>query len=604
MLKFTKDSYVNEELYASRIRKNGRIYLDKNKLRELYDYETEIKLSLYKRLTRVMRFNSNGLLSECNRASTLKYLQDYEYCPSHYFKKKGVASESLDSDKVLKPLYLNGYAREFLGIYMDYNSIKSRCGSVNSVLECLREPCGVNEAGEDIFPLGYEVNRQINRRYNYSNIDIISTIPKGLDGYLVHDKVGYTSAITCPEGYCLARADFAQSDLRIAFSLLLRDESNTEIMMKYEDKYEAIARLVCKLNNLEFDPEEFKRDRKKYKVHTLATIYGTSNTVVKEDKPFINRLSNFVNSCSKYVEYKSRLEDLFDMELGITMRSYFGYEQTTNAIGSNKNQTINFNLNAPCQTGTSEVMILTVNKILDMFYEHGYTEDDVSVYMVRHDEPVFLLKKEVLKDAWIFEQASEIIVDDWIPLKLKFDYEYYYGSPDEELCEIARQSLEANKDKIVIEEPSGNSLDYFPARKVANLTMHYSKVGDKTIATVCDEDIKAVNTYLIESTNEKEIQDAMVKHVSTLAHTYRDLGYAGVCMRNNFFQGEVYTENILVKFMMARGSILYTADASSKTMANLYAKKNSLEPPFDEVQTMDLTGYATFSKAFQGIQTY
>lgn len=602
MLKFTKDSYVDEELYASRIRKNGMIYLDKDRLQELYDYETELKLSLYKRLTRVMRFNSNGLISECNRSSTLKYLQDYEYCPSHYFKKRGVANQSLDSDKVLKPLYLNGYAREFLSILMDYNSIKSRCGSVHSILECLREPCGLNVEKNAIFPLKYNVNRQINRRYNYSNFDIISAIPKGLDGYLVHDNIGYTSAITCPEGYCLARADFAQSDLRIAFSILLSDDSNMEIMMKYDDKYEAIARLVCKLNNLEFNQEEFKRERKKYKVHTLSTIYGTTNTVIKEDKPFITRLSNFVNSCDKYIEYKQRLEDLFDMELGITMTSYFGYEQTTNAIGSNKNQTVYFNLNAPCQTGTSEIMILTVNKILDMFYANGYTEEDISVYMVRHDEPVFLLKTEVLKDAWIFEQASEIIVDDWIPLNLKFEYEYYYGTPDAKLNADAKRSFELNKDKIVLEHSSGNSKNYFPVKKVANLTMHYSEVANGVIVTVCDEDISAINTYFVESVEKKEIQDAIVKHISVLAHTYRDLGYAGVCVRNNFFHGEVYTENILVRFVMARGGVLYTADASSKTMANLYAKKNGLEQPFDEVQTMDLRGYATFRKAFQNIQ--
>lgn len=602
MLKFTKNSYVDEELYESRIRKNGKIFLDREKLQELYDYETELRLSLYKRITRVMRFNSNGLISECNRKTTLYYLQNYEYCPSHYFKKRGVAGESLDSEKVLKPLYLNGYAKEFLALYMDYNSIKSRCGSINSLLEGLRESSGINVDDRDIYELGYSVNRQVNRRYNYCNRDIISSIPKELDGYIIQDSTGYTSAITCPKGYCLARADFAQSDLRIAFSLLLRDESNSEIMMQYEDKYEAIARLVCKLNKREFDIDEFKRDRKKYKVHTLATIYGTENTVIKEDKEFISRLSSFVNSCSKYVEYRKRLEDLYDMELGITMKSYFGYEQTTNSIGSNRNQTINFNLNAPCQTGTSEIIILTVNKILDMFYENGYTEDDISVYMVRHDEPVFLLKEEVLKDAWIFEQASEILVDDWIPLKLKFDYEYYYGLPNADLSKIAEESITKNKDKIVVESVSGNSLDYYPVKKVANLTMHYSKVGDKAIATVCDEYLHAINTYLIESIDDKEIQDAIVKHVSTLAHTYRDIGYAGVCVRNNFFHGEVYTENILVKFFIARGNVLYTADASSKTMANLYAKKNSLEPPFDELQTMDLTKYATFSKVFASIQ--
>lgn len=74
------------------------------------------------------------------------------------------------------------------------------------------------------------------------------------------------------------------------------------------------------------------------------------------------------------------------------VKSYFGHEEIINVDSYDRNPLFKA-LNTPIQAGTSEVVILTVNKILDMFYELGYTEDDVSVYMVRHDEPVFKVKE-------------------------------------------------------------------------------------------------------------------------------------------------------------------------------------------------------------------
>ena len=66
-----------------------------------------------------------------------------------------------------------------------------------------------------------------------------------------------------------------------------------------------------------------------------------------------------------------------------------------------------------------------------MFYELGYTEDDVSVYMVRHDEPVFKVKETAKKDLWVFKQATDIIVDNWVPLRIDFSPGYYYREIDE-----------------------------------------------------------------------------------------------------------------------------------------------------------------------------
>ena len=429
MLKFTRDDYVDTESYEHSLNYNGLIYVDLHKLNQALDYNTITKNSLFTRIKRLMSFNSAGVCRDLSREALVNYLQKFEGCPEHYFKKRGVQGASVDMKKVIEPLYANGYANEFLEMYMDFVSAKSRISSINSVLKAIKSTDLVNRDGKKLYTVGYSVNSQVNRRYNYNNIDIISQFPKDLDGKVCHID-GSVSSITCPEGYCLAYGDFAQSDLRIAFSLLLKDKSNEQMMLRYKDKYEAIARLVAAKAGKPFDLEQFKKDRNKYKVHVLETIYGTKNTVVFSEKEFISILSEFVNNCPKYVEYKKRVNDIIDLGTGLVTTSYFGYEQSIPMLGKNSTQTMNFALNSPCQTGTSELIILTTNKILEMFYDLGYSEEDVSLYITRHDEPVFLLKEEVLKDAWVFEQARAILVDDWIPLDLTFNYGYYYKIPD------------------------------------------------------------------------------------------------------------------------------------------------------------------------------
>lgn len=585
MFKFTKNSVVDVEKYTERIQKNGIIYLDKDRMKMNYEYEKVMRDSLYSRVLSHMRYTSNGIYNNCSRDALVGYLTRFEHCPEHYFSKRGVQGYSVDMGKVLTPLYENGYAKDFLALYMDHSSLKSRCSNILKMIEVLREPAGVNEEEKEIYPIFYSVNEQINRRFNYKNFDIISQIPKALDGYVVKES-GYVDAITCPKGYCLAWGDFAQSDLRIALSLLIRDKDNAEVFSQCEDMYEAVARLVSKFTNTEFDLEKFKEERKKYKVHTLATIYGTRNTVVNSAKSFITTLSNYIQSCPKYAEYVSRIQTLNSMGVGIPIKSYFGHEQYLSPATGAGREAMYFSLNSPCQTGSSEAVILTVNKILDLFYENGYTDEDISIYMIRHDEPVFILKEEVLKDAWIFEQARKVIVDDWIPLQLDFSFGYYYKKEDEHLGAMARKSIELNKEKIEIFEPSGDSTTYYPVQGAAELFVHYEKFQNKTIAAVISKKLKASNFHLIDSINEEDIKNTLIQKIEQEAIKFRELGYNGLLIRSNFLKGEVYSRGILLKFIKEEGSSLFEADSLAKHMTNRYAMKQKELPPFAQ-QNLD-----------------
>lgn len=595
MLKFTKKSFVDIDKYTERIQKNGVIYLDKECMKTNYEYEKVLRDSLYKRATDYMRYVSNGLYNNCGREALMNYLTRFEHCPDHYFSKRGVQGYSVDMNKVLIPLYENGYANEFLALYMDHSSLKSRCAGVLKMIEVLREPYGVNNAGKEIYPIEYTVNKQINLRFNYKNFDIISQIPKAFHGYVVQEP-GYTEAITCPEGHCLAWGDFAQSDLRIALSLLIHDKNNAEVFAQCDDMYEAVARLVSDFNKVEFDLEKFKEERSKYKVHTLATIYGTRNTVVNNAKSFITTLSNYIQSCPKYAEYVSRIQALISMGVGIPINSYFGHEQFIGPSSGAGRETMYFALNSPCQTGSSEAVILTVNKILDLFYENGYTEDDISIYMVRHDEPVFIMKEEVMKDAWIFEQARKIIIDDWIPLQMDFSFGYYYKKEDKALTEAAKKSAQLNRNKIEYYEPTGDSTTYYPVKGAVELFLHYEKFQKDTIAAVISKKLKAHNFHLINSTDDEAIKNTLVKKIEKEAAKFKTLGFNGVIVHNNYFSGEVYSGGILVKFVCESGSSLFEADLLAKHMANRYALKEGCDPPFCEQNIEDFSDWSPLSE--------
>ncbi|MFQ9150775.1 MAG: hypothetical protein ACLR6B_03780 [Blautia sp.] len=296
-----------------------------------------------------------------------------------------------------------------------------------------------------------------------------------------------------------------------------------------KDKYEGIARPIAKANGEDFDYESFKKNRNLYKVYVLETIYGTRGSSIQSTRSFIQSLAKYLDSCEKYTEYVRRINNTIAMNLPVITRGYFGFEQ---AAPSNLFRDVdirNFALNSPIQTGTSEIMILTVNAIIDKFRSLGYGPDDVSVYMVRHDEPVFKISKKVLKDAWVFKNASEIYVDDWIPLQLDFKYGYYYGEEDAGLAEAVDYSVDLNAHKIdiVTADDYGMSKEYYPIADVGNVYWHLAKVGEKSVLAIYDPTLQAANVAMINSSDDKKVEATAIALVRDLAQLYKKKGYNG-----------------------------------------------------------------------------
>lgn len=578
MLKFTRDSFVDVDTYNEHLHYNGYILYDRKKMEDIFYYESAKKITYQNLAVDVMSHHSNGFYSTVAKEPLYRYLTYCEHCPEHYFKKKGVKGISIDMKKVIDKLLSNGYAEEFLENYKRYRNCESYCNTIRKVLEECTEQRGVNQFGIKTHAIYYDVNVQQNLRFNYKNRDIVA-FPKT-----------YTNTFTTEDGYFLVWGDFAQSDFRIAFNLLLRNENNTKFMSDIEDKYEGLARLIAQHEGTTFDLAKFREMRKMYKTLTLATMYGTRDSIEKPKQEFIKMLSNYLENCTKYVEYEKRINERIALGMPFAVKSYFGHEEIINVDSYDRNPLFKA-LNTPIQAGTSEVVILTVNKILDMFYELGYTEDDVSVYMVRHDEPVFKVKETAKKDLWVFKQATDIIVDNWVPLRIDFSPGYYYREVDEDLQKEMQQSYEENADKIEYFESDeeNNGEEYYPISPILNMSIYYEKLEDCTLLCFCDIDKNRIDAKIIKTLDDDVIKQYVYSKLPVIEEKAFSQGYFAVTIYNNYYDDKLYlNDRTLFKLIKASGEGPAKAQKITQCIAYKRALKLGIEDKYRQPIQTDL----------------
>lgn len=562
MVRYKKEP-IDFELYESRLAKRGYIWVDKKQLEE--DEEQYLNESaVYGEMANdVMVQRSGGQFPFLVKGAIINYLQTIERCPRHYFQVKNSNSDSLDMKRCLTPLQQNGYAEEFIDYYSMHRTAKSKASNIRSILTTVSNG---DEERKGIAPLRFRVVASPNFRYNYADVNIISQIPKR-----------NTKCIVAPDDYCLVWGDFAQSDFRIAYNLFLRSEENDKVMLRYEDKYEALARIVDKSLGKEFDKEKFTEDRKLYKKLTLATIYGTRTSVIKKENEFISSFTAFLMKCPKYVEYYNTLADYYELNVPILIQTYFGNEQLSPILGSLED-TVFRALNCPVQSVTSEVVVMTVNKILEEFYNLGYTEDDVSVYLVRHDEPVFLVKKSALKDAWIFEQYRQIFVDGWSPLALDFSVGYRYGEEDAELMGAMKLSIEKNASRIdKLEETVAGENNYFPVKPVLRLQVSQYFVEGTAVFAVYN---KTKHQVYYGMAKTDQIDDVILAVRKMLHEMIPKEEYQGIVVLNSNYEGEDYSKaGVHIRYRVAKSRELREGNLFAKYATCRFCKANGLNSP-------------------------
>ncbi len=564
MFKFYKGTSIDFDKYEQYLRYRPYIVFDREKMLKTLQYEKCHADTFASLAIDTMIYKSNGSCAELSKNAILTYLIQHESCPERYFYNHKTESASLDAKKVLSKLVNNGHAEEFLQDYMAYKSLVAKNGKISGIINTNTQDAGFNKDEIKLTKLFFEVNQQKNFRYNYKNSDIIA-IPKE-----------YNDCISVEDGYFLAWGDFGQSDFRIAYNLFMRSPENDLIMNAYEDKYEALARMVASFEGQVFDYDKFKEERQLYKRLTLATVYGTRDSIIASEQPFIKRLTDFLYKCEKYVEYEKRIKDRIDLNLPVLVDSYFGNMQSI----SGKYRAVdllNDALNAPVQTGTSEIVALTTMQILEEFYKLGYTPEDISIYYVRHDEPVFRVHKRVLKDAWIFNQFNQILIDDWTPLKMDFNFGYYYKQADAVLEESIHKIYEDNLDKIE-QIPVGNTInDFYPAPPICTITITKMQTPDnKIIYGLYMPDKDAVQYNLLQSIDVNE-NDYVLSIIDKLEPMIYEKGYRGIRILTDFLEaGESFVGQSYVGLKFINDNSLSKVKTLVRYMYCRYCKSNGL----------------------------
>lgn len=423
------DSTHDMSDYMELLSSSLTIYMDDERLNAAYDKVLHATDDL-KWLTLLwLRIESAGMYTSVNPDNIVDFLWRIGVDLEKRYANRKTKSLSLDMKKVINPLIEAGVAVELLTHYKEYRTTKSYASSLSKLME-RKTFHQVTADGRTIVKFPTHIDERDNLRVYYSDIAVVS-VPKA-----------YSDMITGPsDNYYLAWCDYPQADWRFAYNLFIRGKDNEQVMRECDDAYEGLARLVEGEN---FDPEKFKTTRKEFKVHCLKVFYNS-----KDNAPIPSAIREYFRSRPKYRKLLYDLNVLYQFKLPIPCTSYFGYEQLI-PEGTYPDAFVSKALNTPIQTFTSHIVNETVFGVLKRFWDLGYTKEDINVYYVRHDEPLFLFTKKILKDAWIFKECSEIYIPGFTPIKLDFHFGKYYQQEDEQLTAEVNENIERNAGLVTV----------------------------------------------------------------------------------------------------------------------------------------------------------
>lgn len=392
-----------------------------------------------------LRIASEGNYNEVSPDNLIDFLLDSGESEKT-FKVRNVKSLSFDMTKVVKPLLARGVFPQILEPYSSMRSFTSYRNFLTKLYENQSVSVKTRNDGVIVRQYDYTVTQQENLRAYYKDIGVIN-IPKM-----------FSDIITVPDtDKFIVWCDYPQADWRLAYNLFIRDSNNAKVMDSVEDAYMGAAMLVEKE---EFDKEAFSKSRSDYKVYTLKTFYNS-----RDNKSIVNKLRDFFLSCPRYRKYYRDLRSLHKFKLPIPCKSYFGYEQIL-PDNQYEDSFISKGMNTPIQTMTSHVVIETVFGVLERFYDLGYSKEDIDVYFVRHDEPIFLASKSILKDAWIFGDCSQIHIDGFSPIQLQFFFGYNYKIEDDHLSQVIASYCNSNKSRFHSYEDAALDTSYSPTPSI------------------------------------------------------------------------------------------------------------------------------------------
>lgn len=338
--------------------------------------------------------------------------------------------------KPLKEVIINGERQlintrdvclDLLYSYCEYSNTKAILSGGRSKLEkkdkVMVDTEDFKGDSRDIKEINFNYEIRATGRYYTSNDNI--------QGY----NKKYVSAFTVQKDRYLVWCDLSQIDLRTAIALFLRDETNKDLFSKYDDRYESLVYAMKEILMQEFDEELFNELRDRYKVYALAKLYksSTDNLALPGDKEIINELGRFYESSERLKRYEDIVSLYMELGLSLDIRDYFGAFRCVDLETQN---ILSVMVNSPIQMTSFSIIIAISMKLYDKFIQLGYKNDDIIFYLNRHDEMLFSMSKNTMKDCWVFKDYETIYVDNWDEIKFKPEFGDYYKEPKEEYMKL------------------------------------------------------------------------------------------------------------------------------------------------------------------------
>lgn len=584
MLKLTKGQYISSDRYLSDLEYLGYVYVNIDVLKEMYRkvyLETKTELSLCNDIVRSMTGYS---IMSIDKKPLVRFFMEVLDVPESKFRK-GETFPSLDQKEVLSRIYDEYPAtHEMLDAYFKYTSKKKLSESINGLISRCIPTDKKNYLGEELYKVNFEINPIENLRYAYRNYSI-QTIPKpALD------------CLQAPEGYVIVSGDLNQADARIDFNMMLRTPENLKVMEKTDDLYEGYSRIYLKEN---FDLEDFKANRQNYKVNCLAPTYGAKTATTAFGTKFIQAANESLQECPAFVEFNRRINRKLDLQLPIRLESYFGHITTILPKTPSKQhkgfmtreELLDKCLNTPVQTGTSEVIKAITNSIMDKFEELGYTSENGSIYSYinRHDEMVFLIKEELLKYSYIFQNHQTIQIDDWIPMTTTFDYSRIYKREDKEMQELAESNY------LPKEEEFGADLSHVKEFKEPSIYIPTDDVKELCIGVSYFDSNSLILSYLdtlnntcsfdkLDKTDDKSILEAVTNRLNLFVQNNKNCGCSAFYVYSTLIK-EPYSinKNILICFSNNFATVLQIkANILAEYVKHELLIQNNVETPMSD----------------------
>lgn len=399
----------------------------------------------------------------------VKYLTTYEDVPMDYFEKVERTSTGKRYTKIvtsldrIKWIRSRGLAVDFLDIYIPYAElvyahngiVKNRSRMIKSNL--------VGYNGNPMYELNFYYTRAVTGR-TYTKSASLQAVAKR-----------YLTCFQAPKDYYILWCDFDQIDLRVAMELCLRHPSQSSLdvfLDSYSDKYEAFARYMYDINKMEFNYEQFKEDRGKYKQSILACIYQSSESALASttgDRAFAYRLYKTINENPRYIEYMKSLLTNMSIPENFTVKCYFGSERID--VGGRPLNARSF-FNTPIQGTSQEVMELFTRNVCERMGRVSKGNPNAFMPLFnRHDEMLFLVHKSMLCELHTVIDCMKIQVDDWKMLELDWHIGTVYGVEDEDVMQTVKASL---VDHPQVQQPKSFRLStYYPSERT--LELFYTK---------------------------------------------------------------------------------------------------------------------------------